>query len=56
LKKSKPDISILHPLPRVDEISPSIDNTGNALYFKQAAYGKELRAALLSAVLHEEHF
>ena len=56
LKKSKPDVSILHPLPRVDEISPSIDNTGNALYFKQAAYGKELRAALLSALLHEEPF
>jgi aspartate carbamoyltransferase catalytic subunit len=56
LKKSKPDISILHPLPRVDEISSSIDNTVNALYFKQAAYGKELRAALLSALLHEEPF
>ena len=56
LKKSKPDVSILHPLPRVDEISPSIDNTVNALYFKQAAYGKELRAALLSILLHENPF
>jgi len=56
LKKSKPDVSILHPLPRVDEISPSIDNTANALYFKQAAYGKELRAALLSVILHENPF
>jgi aspartate carbamoyltransferase catalytic subunit len=56
LKKSKPDVSILHPLPRVDEISPSIDNTVNALYFKQAAYGKELRAALLSSLLHENPF
>ena len=56
LKKSKPDVSILHPLPRVDEISPSIDNTANALYFKQAAYGKELRAALLSVLLHENPF
>lgn len=56
LEKSKPDVSILHPLPRVDEISPSIDNTPNALYFKQASYGKELRAALLSSMLHEDPF
>lgn len=56
LKRSKSDVSILHPLPRVDEISPSIDNTINAVYFKQASYGKELRAALLSALLHEEPF
>lgn len=56
LEKSKPDVSILHPLPRVDEISPSIDNTPNALYFKQASYGKELRAALLSSILHEDPF
>ncbi|HET6588792.1 MAG: aspartate carbamoyltransferase [Candidatus Nitrosocosmicus sp.] len=56
LAKSKSDISILHPLPRVDEISPSIDSTPNALYFKQASYGKELRAALLSSLLHEEPF
>jgi aspartate carbamoyltransferase catalytic subunit len=56
LAKSKLDVAILHPLPRVDEISPSIDNTPNALYFKQASYGKELRAALLSSILHEEPF
>ena len=56
LKRSKPDVAILHPLPRVDEISPSIDNTPNAVYFKQASYGKELRSALLSALLHENPF
>ncbi len=56
LKKSKVDISILHPLPRMNEISPSIDGTVNALYFKQASYGKELRSALLSALLHENPF
>jgi aspartate carbamoyltransferase catalytic subunit len=56
LKRSKPDVAILHPLPRVDEISPSIDNTTNAVYFKQASYGKELRSALLSALLHENPF
>lgn len=56
LKKSKSDVSILHPLPRVDEISSTIDNTSNAIYFKQASYGKELRSALLAALLHENPF
>lgn len=56
LKRSKSDVSILHPMPRVDEISSSIDNTKNAVYFKQASYGKELRSALLSALLHEKPF
>ncbi|MBA3976811.1 MAG: aspartate carbamoyltransferase [Nitrosopumilus sp.] len=56
LKKAKSDVVILHPLPRVDEISPTIDNTKNAVYFKQAAYGKELRSALLYAILHENPF
>jgi len=53
LSKAKPDVSVMHPLPRMQEISPSIDNTKNAIYFKQAAYGKELRAALLALVLNE---
>jgi len=53
LKRFKPDISIMHPLPRIDEISKNIDLTKNAIYFKQVAYGKELRAALLALVLNE---
>ena len=53
LAKAKSDISIMHPMPRMEEISHSIDNTKNAIYFKQAAYGKELRAALLALVLNE---
>jgi aspartate carbamoyltransferase catalytic subunit len=53
LTKSKSDIAVMHPLPRVDEISQSIDHTKNAIYFKQAAYGKELRAALLALMLNE---
>jgi aspartate carbamoyltransferase catalytic subunit len=53
LSKSKPDIAVMHPLPRVDEISQSIDHTKNAIYFKQASYGKELRAALLALMLNE---
>ena len=53
LSKAKPDVSVMHPMPRMEEISHSIDNTRNAIYFKQAAYGKELRAALLALVLNE---
>jgi aspartate carbamoyltransferase catalytic subunit len=43
----------MHPMPRIDEISKNIDLTKNAIYFKQVAYGKELRAALLALVLNE---
>ena len=53
LAKSKSDVSIMHPMPRMEEISHSIDNTKNAIYFKQAAYGKELRAALLTVILND---
>src|SRR5919108_710992 len=53
LTKAKSDVSIMHPMPRMEEISHSIDSTKNAIYFKQAAYGKELRAALLALILNE---
>ena len=53
LAKAKPDVAVMHPLPRVDEISQAVDHTKNATYFKQASYGKELRAALLALMLNE---
>jgi aspartate carbamoyltransferase catalytic subunit len=53
LKKTKKDVSVMHPLPRLDEISHSVDATKNAVYFRQAANGKELRAALLTLMLNE---
>ena len=53
LAKAKKDVAVMHPLPRLDEISQSIDHTKNAIYFKQASYGKELRAALLALMLNE---
>lgn len=53
LDKSKTDVSVMHPLPRLDEISHSIDNTINATYFRQAANGKEIRAALLALIANE---
>lgn len=53
LAKAKPDVAVMHPLPRVDEIAQNVDHTKNAIYFKQASYGKELRAALLALMLNE---
>ncbi|MEM3371905.1 MAG: aspartate carbamoyltransferase [Candidatus Korarchaeum sp.] len=51
LKDVKETLMILHPLPRVDEISLDVDSTPYAYYFKQAANGVPLRMALLSEVI-----
>lgn len=56
LQKMKDTAIILHPLPRLDEISPDIDGTKNAKYFEQAEYGKYTRAALLGLTLNENGF
>jgi aspartate carbamoyltransferase catalytic subunit len=56
LKQMKSDSIILHPLPRIDEISPDVDKTKNAKYFEQAEYGKHIRAALLGLTLNENGF
>ena len=56
LKRMKNDSIILHPLPRIDEISPDVDKTKNAKYFEQAEYGKHTRAALLGMTLNENGF
>ena len=53
LKQFKSDIAIMHPLPRIDEISQDVDSKSNAIYFKQASYGKDLRSALLALILNE---
>ena len=53
LKRMKNDSIILHPLPRIDEISSDVDKTKNARYFEQAEYGKHVRAALLGMILNE---
>jgi aspartate carbamoyltransferase catalytic subunit len=50
-KRCKDDLIILHPLPRVDELDRSLDNTRHAVYFKQASFGVPLRAALLTLIL-----
>ena len=54
VNKMKENAIILHPLPRVDEISTDVDSTKRAKYFQQAEYGKFTRAALLSLVLNEK--
>ena len=51
LENTKKDIIIMHPLPRVGEINPDLDETPNAVYFKQAGNGIPIRQALLSLVL-----
>ncbi|MFB5632231.1 MAG: aspartate carbamoyltransferase [Nitrosopumilus sp.] len=56
LKQMKEDSIILHPLPRIDEISTDVDKTENAKYFEQAEYGKHTRAALLGLTLNENGF
>ncbi len=51
LQKAKEDLSILHPLPRVNEISTDVDDDKRAVYFKQAEYGKFIRMALILKLL-----
>ena len=53
LKTAKPDMCILHPLPRVNEISVKVDEDSRACYFKQALYGKYMRMALILKLLEE---
>jgi len=51
LNEAKKDLIILHPLPRVDEISPEVDNTSYARYFQQVWNGVVVRMALLALIL-----
>jgi len=53
LWNAKADLSILHPLPRVNEISVAIDDDPRACYFKQVLYGKYMRMALILKLLQE---
>lgn len=51
LENAKQDLSIMHPLPRVNEISVAIDNDPRACYFKQVFNGKIMRMALILMLL-----
>ncbi len=55
LKKAKEDMFIMHPLPRVNEISIEIDDDSRAKYFQQVEYGMYIRMALIFSLLNEEN-
>ncbi len=54
LADAREDLCIMHPLPRVNEISPAIDDDKRACYFKQVLYGKYIRMALILKLLEVE--
>ena len=54
LSLAKDDMYILHPLPRVNEISFEVDSDPRAAYFKQAQYGVYVRMALILTLLEVE--
>jgi aspartate carbamoyltransferase catalytic subunit len=51
LKSAPKDVTIMHPLPRVNEVSPEVDSLPNAAFFRQAENGIPIRMALLSILL-----
>ena len=53
MKKAKADLAVLHPLPRVNEISVKVDDDPRACYFRQVRYGKYIRMALILRLLSE---
>ena len=53
LERAKKDLCIMHPLPRVNEISTEIDDDPRACYFRQAEYGKYMRMAIILKLLKE---
>ena len=53
LKNAREDLCIMHPLPRVNEISVAVDEDPRACYFKQVLYGKYMRMALILKLLKE---
>lgn len=54
LSKSRSDMIVMHPMPRVDEITDDVDDDHRAVYFKQARYGMYVRMALIMTILESE--
>lgn len=54
MAKARPDMIVLHPMPRVDEIADDVDSDERALYFKQAKYGMYVRMALIMTMLESD--
>jgi aspartate carbamoyltransferase catalytic subunit len=53
IERIRPDVTVMHPLPRVDEITTDVDNMPNAAYFRQAGNGVFIRMALIALVTGE---
>jgi aspartate carbamoyltransferase catalytic subunit len=51
LKPAKPDMIVMHPLPRVNEIGYDVDEDPRAIYFEQSQLGVYIRMALISKLL-----
>ena len=51
LRTAKPDLCIMHPLPRVNEIAVAVDRDPRACYFQQVMNGKYMRMALIRKLL-----
>ena len=52
MKAAKPNMYVLHPLPRVNEIAVEVDDDPRAAYFEQVQYGLYVRMALILALLN----
>lgn len=55
LKNAKPDLSVMHPLPRVNEIATDVDEDPRASYFEQAENGRYIRMALILKLLKDKN-
>lgn len=53
LAEARDNLKVLHPLPRIDEITTDVDKTKHAYFFQQAENGVYAREALLALVLNE---
>ncbi len=53
LQRAKPELLVMHPLPRVDEIAQDVDDDPRAVYFEQARYGMFARMALLTKLIEQ---
>ncbi|WP_254862887.1 aspartate carbamoyltransferase [Halovivax gelatinilyticus] len=54
LADARDDLTVMHPLPRVDEIAPAVDETDHATYFEQAHNGVPVRMALLDLLMGDD--
>ncbi len=53
MNETKPTFKLMHPLPRITEIAPEVDDSPKSIYFKQTQYGLHLRKALLLELLKD---